>query len=558
MKFRLLEAEILTYQGRRPDVLVVLDGPGVLYPPSGDLAIKRNLLLGLAHAGLGQTEQSDRELREARILSDAGNSVLDGEVLQAEAKIQLSHNRLAEANSLYRQSLSAAQEHGQSFLEINDLLNLGYVALNMEHYDEAVALFNKTASSASSVQLRPDIEAALGNAGVAYFYLGDYEKALSSFRQAEQEAGEIGTTSSQIDWLWDEGRVYFKLGNLEEAKRCFEESLKAATAIRVPEEIAGINTQLGFLLYQQGQYNSAKAHSDAAMQAASQSGDKSARTGPQFLQAVLVTRQNGQNADRLLMQVHDDAADSPSLRMEIENSLANFYASRRQPNQAEQWYLKAISTFEGQRSSVRDEELKLPFFANGEALYRDYADLLIKSGKPDEALQFLDVGRARTLEEGLDPKIGDAHRRRDHAVNPPAVARRLGGAILFYSLGPEKSHLWVVTGSRIQLFTLPAQGDIDARVQRYQKAILRSSDPVREANEDGRELYDTLIAPAASLIPDGSRVFVIPDGSLNGLNFETLLTPGPDGPRYWVENVIVTSANSIRLLSGLAADAPAP
>jgi hypothetical protein len=66
MKFRLLEAEILTYQGRRPEVIALLNSPGVTYPNTGDLAIKRNLLCGLAHAKLGQESLSDTELREAQ------------------------------------------------------------------------------------------------------------------------------------------------------------------------------------------------------------------------------------------------------------------------------------------------------------------------------------------------------------------------------------------------------------------------------------------------------------------------------------------------------------
>ena len=60
MKFRLLEAEILTYQGRRPEVIALLNDTGVIrYPVTGDIAIKRNLLCGLAHAKLGQ-ERSKR------------------------------------------------------------------------------------------------------------------------------------------------------------------------------------------------------------------------------------------------------------------------------------------------------------------------------------------------------------------------------------------------------------------------------------------------------------------------------------------------------------------
>jgi CHAT domain-containing protein len=56
------------------------------------------------------------------------------------------------------------------------------------------------------------------------------------------------------------------------------------------------------------------------------------------------------------------------------------------------------------------------------------------------------------------------------------------------------------------------------------------------------------------MIPRGSRVFVIPDRSLSGLNFETLLAPGAEGVHYWIEDVTVTNANSIRLLSRVDTD----
>ena len=98
---------------------------------------------------------------------------------------------------------------------------------------------------------------------------------------------------------------------------------------------------------------------------------------------------------------------------------------------------------------------------------------------------------------------------------------------------------------------------IEAQVQGYQKAILRSGDPLRDANENAKTLYDTLVSPAAAMIPKGSKVFIIPDGVLNGLNFETLLTPGKDNSHYWIEDVTVTNANSIRLLSRLDQDSSA-
>jgi CHAT domain-containing protein len=552
MKFLLLEAEILSYQGRRTEVIALLNSPGVAFPAVGDIAIKRNLLRGLEHAKLGLAQQADRELQEAQRLSDAGNSSLSGEVLRTQAVVQIYRDHLTEAAELSQKSLQVARQQRDSFLEASDLVNLGFLALRLEHYDEAVALLNEGADSARPIQARPLIQLALGNMGVAYFALGDFEKALSNFQQAEQVATQIGATSNQIGWLWSAGSAYYKLGNLQAATRCYQEALKDALAIDSLQQVAGIETELAYLLYQQQQFDAARMHSEQSIRAARLAGDKAGELDPLFLQALLAARQpNGQDAERMLMQVYAQSAESPSLREEIEDALAGFYAGRNQPTQADVWYRKSIRTFEDQRAAVKDEELRLPFFANGDTLYRDYADFLIASQKQEKALQLLDIGRAKTLAEGLGPAKQKSAPRPGDAVKVQAVARKLNGAILFYSLGPAKSYLWAVTAHRTRLFALPGRSVIEAQVQGYQKAILRSSDPLRDANQTAKILYETLVGPAAAMIPRGSKVFIIPDGVLNGFNFETLLAPGPESPHYWIEDVTVTNANSIRLLSRL-------
>jgi CHAT domain-containing protein len=558
MKFRLLEAEILIYQGRRPDVITLLNSPGVSYPVVGDDAIKRNLLCALAHSGLGQVQQADLELQQARRLSDASNSKMNGEVLRTEALVQNGRDHFAEAARLFRESLKVAREDRDSFVEATDLLNLGFLDLRQEHYDEAVALLSEAADFARPIRSEQVIQAALGNMGVAYSELGDFEKALSNFQRAEQAATQGGTTSAQIDWLWSAGSAYYNLGNLEEATRCYQEALQDALAIHSPREIEGVHTQLAFLLYQERQFDAARTHSEEAIRVARIAGDKAGELNPLFLQALLAARQpNGQDAERMLIQLHGQSLEIPSLRGQIEDALANLYAGRHQSAQAVLWYRKSIRTFEDRRAAVKDEELRLPFFANGDTLYRDYADFLIASQKQEKALQLLDIGRARTLAEGLGSAEQKPDPRPENPVDVRTAARKLNATILFYSLGPEKSYLWAVTAHRTSLFPLPRQSVIEAQVQGYQKAILRSDDPLRGANENAKTLYDILVSPAVAMIPKGSKVFIIPDGVLNGLNFETLLTPGKDNSHYWIEDVTVTNANSIRLLSRLDRDSPA-
>ena len=553
MRFRLLEADILTYQGRRPKVLDLLESPGVAYPVDGDDAIKRDLLRAMADARQGEPHRADAELAEAQSLAEKNRSPLTDELLRAEAVVQMSRSHWTEAADLSRKSLNLARDQHDSFIEAQDLFNLGMVAFEMRHYDESLALLNEAVTFAKPIQARLVLEAAFGTVGAASYELGDFEKALANFQQAEQQSSELGITSGQAEWLWDEGSSYYELGRLAEAKRCFEQSLKVAQALDNREEIVGIHTDLAFLLLEQGQTNVARAHSDEAIRIARASADTSGTLKPLFLQALLLARQpDTRPAETMLLQLHRQATEDPSLQAQLESALAKLYAGKHQTAQADRWFRQSIQTFEEQRSTIQEEELRLPFFANSHSLYLDYAAFLIASEKQQQALQSLDLGRAKTLAEGLRSASHSSEPQPLAATDVQAVAHRLNGVILFYSLGKEKSYLWAVTPHATRLFQLPAQAEIKAKVDGYQKAILRSADPLRDANQQARDLYDTLVSPAAALVPQGSRVFVIPDGALNQLNFETLLAPGGSGSHYWIEDVTVSNASSIRLLSRVA------
>jgi CHAT domain-containing protein len=558
LKFRLLQAEILLKQRHLDDALALLSGDGVSFPSMGDLAIKRLVLRSRVQHLLGRSEESDQELREARRLAESAHSALIGDVLQAEALVQLDSGNLDEAMAKFRGSLAAAREQGDPLLEAGDLVNIGYVSLQSGHFDQAVLSSQEAATFARSIQARTQIQWAVGNMGWAYQNLGDFENALANFQEAEQQAKDIGMTRSRVLWLQDAGLADYKLGNLEEARKYDEQALRLALTLPVSDEInqvVNIETNLALLLYGQGLYDAAMTYSDAAMLAAQKSKDINAVAYARFLHGLLAWRRAGdRDAESILMAARQTATD-PDLRTDIESAMASLYSSRHEPRQAELWYRRSIQTFESKRSSVRDEALRLSAFAYGDAIYRDYATFLIDSRRPIEALQLLDRSRARTLEEGLGFTRAEADARGKDVVDAQAVARNLDAPILFYSLGPEQSYLWVITAHATRLFTLPKQREIQSLVEEYQGAIQKSSDPLQTANPAAVSLYEALIKPAASMIPVGSKIFIAPDGVLHGLNFETLIEPGAGGFKYWIEDVTVTISSSIRMLSRSSATA---
>jgi CHAT domain-containing protein len=553
LKFRLLDAEILLRQGRPKEVAAMLDDDGESFPAEGDLAIKRNVLCGLAHSRLGAVEQSDRELRTARRLAESAHSPLIGEVLRAEALVLRDSGHPDSALEKFKDSLAFARRNSDPLLQAVDLVDLGFVNLRSGHYDQALDWSQEAANFAASVQARRQRQIALGNLGWAYENLGDYDNALANFQAAEQQANEIGMTDSRVRWLQDAGLVEYKLGNLEEARRYDEEALKSALTLPAADavdQIVNIQTNLALLLDRQGQTDEARKYSDAAMATAQESKDVNVVAYATFLRGLLARHTEAPDAERLLMQAWQMTTDL-EIRMDAENALANIYLGKALPRQAELWYRRSIKTFEENRSAVQSMALRLSSFGYGDAVYRDYAQFLIDSHRPIEALQLLDRSRARTLEEGLGVADVPADAQDKGAADPKAVARKLNAVILFYSLGPENSHLWAITAHETRLFVLPKQREIQSLVEQYQRDIQKSGDPLQTVPASATALYDALIKPAAELIPKASRIFILPDGTLHGLNFETLLEPTADGFKYWIEDVTVTITNSIRILSRL-------
>jgi len=427
----------------------------------------------------------------------------------------------------------------------------------MRHYGEALASFNEAADLARPIQDRVILASVLGNLGVAHFYLGDFEKALFNFQEAGREAQAAGTAGTQNLWLMDTASAYLELGNLQEAKKCFEQALKATGAMESPTVMADIETHLAFVLYGERNFEAAKMYNQSALHAAMRSGDPAAELDPLLLQAVLAIHQpSGEDPERMLMQLYRKSAEGPSLREQIENTFAKFYADKNQPAKADLWFRKSIRTFEDQRAEIGDEELKLPFFANGDAVYRDYADFLIASNKQEQALHLLDNGRAKTLSEGLGWDKQKSAASFERTIDAQTVTRKIDGTILFYSLGPQSSYLWAVTSHHTQSVQASEPVRDSDTGQKLSKGNFKIERPAARGESKRENPLSNTGGPATALVTKGSRIFIIPDGILNGLNFETLLTPGTDDSHYWIEDVTITNANSIRLLAAAAPALP--
>jgi CHAT domain-containing protein len=543
-KFLLLQADALAWRGMNDRVLTVIAAEKTA--PPGDLAIRKAWLEGSAFGSIHRFEEAERKFSEAEQLCHGSSSADCTDVLLERGVMEMNRGSFGAGRNLFGNALTMARDNKYSFKEATALLDLGWSALQQEHYDETMNWSDAAYKSAVAIDAGHIAQNALGNEGWAYYKLGEYEKALSLLLDARTRAHKIGATSYEVTWLTTAGYVYLDAGDFAKAEQSYKQALDMAHQTNKQDVIDAL-VSLALVSERSGKLDQARDYADKAIALVPKDGNRLDVLYPMLVKGHVAARMHDtQQAEKIYREIEQDPKSHVFLKWEAEHSLAQLYEDENQPPSADREYRAALGTFETARSSLKGEDLQLPFPSNALGIYDDYIHFLASQGKTAEALQVAEYSRGRTLAEGLG-LLQKGTTFKPVALNAPEIARRSGGTILFYWLGEKQSYLWVINAQKTSLFTLPPKSEIDPVVRRYRKALAEQQEFLQTADDDGRTLYRTLVMPAKALFPGNAKVVVIPDGSLNTLNFETLLVPAPT-PHYWIEDVTIVDANSLRLL----------
>ena len=566
-KFRILEANSLLWRGMYAQVLTLLDSPPTR-PNDKSSIIEILAINGVAHSSLHEFAKAEGEVGEAVHMCQMSLEVTCGDVSRARGILAVQQGRIEEARRFFEQSLQFARAHNDHFLEITALLNLGLTSLREEHFDEAIDWTDAAYRASMTFGADGEAQVAVGNLGWAYYNLGDSEKSLELSLEAEKRASQAGKAIDQLYWITNAGYVYAGLGDLTLAKESYLKALDLATKIDGKEGIYNSLRALALVSVENGDLEDARKYSDQALAIARADNNRLDELYPLLVKGLIAARSHdGADAERIFHEVEHDPNANTSLKWRAEHALARLYEDESRSDAADREYRAALATFEAARSSLQRNDAKLPFSNNASRIYDDYVHFLVASRKTDDALRWADYSRARTLLEGLG-LLAKGASTGPPPLNPQQIARRAEGTVLFYWLGEKQSYLWVVTPQKTSWFTLPAGAEIDAAVERYRKTLGGPQDVLASADPDGRWLYRTLVTPAQALLKKDAKVFVIPDGSLNNLNFETLLVSEPKHPEpepssepkpsesklhYWIEDVTIANASSLRVLGATRA-----
>jgi CHAT domain-containing protein len=520
------------------------------HPPSDnpDGTIRKLVIESIALNRQQQLSLADQTLTRAEDLCKNTAYSACGDALQARGIFAVKQGEFLKAQQSFLDTLTFAKTHRDLYLEASANVNLGWEALQVDHFDEAID-WSKVAYRTSVDLGAEDLaEKSSGNLGWAYLQLGDREKALALFLEAEKSAAKLGNTREELKRLTTVGYVYQETADLTRAAESYKQALELAHQISSKEDITNSLEVLAHLSIDSGKLDEADSYLRQLGALLPANGDRLDALDVLLAQGrIAAARREDPQAEAIFRTVENDPASQTSMRLGAEHELAKLYESGGNLSAADRMYRTSLTTFESARAQLKNEESKLPFLANATRIYDDYIHFLVQQGKTNEALRTADQSRALTLAQGLG--LSESNKSlKETTLQPGEIARKTGSTLLFYWLGEKQSYLWAIAPKKTTLSILPPQSEITPLVQRYRNTLKRPNDEVETSNQDGRSLYRMLVEPAKDLIRSNSTVVVLNDGLLSQLNFETLIVPDPKA-HYFIEDATLISAPSLYLLA---------
>jgi CHAT domain-containing protein/Tfp pilus assembly protein PilF len=550
-KFRLLCAENLIRLGHSPQASQLLEGVGTPSQPS--LHARWLLDRGWILKG-AQPDKAKQPLNEAlRIALAAKDSELACSIRLHLAELMAIAGKFAEAEAVYRAAVADAERQGDPYLVAWTRIGLGYNRAKASRFDEAVPFLLEAREMAQNVDAKLLLVLAEGNLGWCYLSLGDVDKGMDAYTRGAELSAKIGLRDWQHRCLASIGNIYMQRGDLDRAADYQQRALALARDVGNDPWTAIMLNNLAEISIRKGDLAAAQSFNDQALAIKRRlKEDKWSLAYSELNAADIEARQKrytqAETDYRSVIRIAEQA-HAWDVLWGAYDQLGYLYGNAHRPKLAEAQYRKAIHTIDSEWSKLRSDDFKSTFLAPSHliGIFQDYVDFLLENGQTGRALEVAESSRARVLSQKLE---------RAQALPPDlhidkllAIARASHTVILSYWLGPLHTSVWAIGPSGLSHHPLPPVAEIDKLVQQYTGSIKQGGDPL--AHDDGvsSSLYKAVLAPVQALIPPGSNVIVVPDGALHELNFETLVVPEPK-PHYWIEDVSISTAPSLRVLRG--------
>jgi CHAT domain-containing protein/Tfp pilus assembly protein PilF len=427
-----------------------------------------------------------------------------------------------------------------------DLLNIGvmlrrrgYISGNKEDLRKALNYYQRALQLIRELRAKSDEVLILNNIGSVYFDLSDYPRAMQLFREALASASRAGSKETTGLILNNIGIVQAAMGNYEESTEYYQQAIDLALEIHGGQILWEAYLEMANAYKKQGKFNLALEnykHSIAVIE------DIRSKLSLEELKASFLGTSKRLEPYQQLIDLcvrMDHAQPDQGFILQAFNYLEMAKARA---------FLDSLEVADIDFSQNVDFKLRNREKEISGDLSRLYSALAVQELPETRRREIID--KIRGLETDYESLKRDirlkspvyADLRYPEIISLADTQRTLldsKTAIWAYSVGKDRSYVFVITRKSVQVGVLPPRGELQDKITEYLRAI---SDKENKDFHSGREL-GRLLMPV-SLEPGITSIIIVPDDWLNFMPFEAL-PGGPGGPAWLVQKYRISYIPSI-------------
>jgi len=485
--------------------------------------------LGNLHRSLGDSPGSKAYYEQALTLAkEAGRVDEQSAILSALATLHKRQQCTPEALQSFQQSLAINEAAGNCSYATRDLLNISQLQLDQGLVSQASDTANRALHLADDLY---DSEAkayfkasALDLQAQILLRQGKPQQAMAKVLKAVRAGDEAQVyPDNRARFYSTLAKAYTALGQRPQAIAALRQQLAVYTSMNLDPERAQSLLAIAKLQRDQGDRTAALTTINQAIAVVESIRQQMA--DPELRTSFFATKQDFYSFKiDLLLELH-------SQQLGAGHAAEAFHTSERSRART------LLELLQEARADIRQGVT--PALLEQERALRDRRTALDKRwkdayspGGDRSQLPQLQQERQQLLQEGqalrqamaasspryadlTDPRPLTLAQVQQQLLDPDTL-------LLQYSLGPERSHLFVVSHKELQVFTLPKASEIEALVAAVRERIStnRSSKQVADA------LSQVVLAPAGPALRGKRRLILVPDGALHLAPFSVLPLAG--------------------------------
>ena len=282
--------------------------------------------------------------------------------------------------------------------------NLGGVCCHLGKYAKAEECFETELAITKEIGDRKGQAAAYESLGVMFLSLGEYVIAEEYVRKALQVKKEIGDKNGEVSCSGNLATALRGLDEYVKAQNLFQKALQSSLAIEVadPKDIALLYANQGAMFCEVGEYDKAEEHMRKSLQISKKIGDQQGEAHS-YRQLGTMFRRVGEYSKA--EKFHEKALELSYKIGDIElqfsshlNLTQDAFCLKGNVDEAVSNLVESIKKSEEIRGFLRDnDQFKISFLDKHVCPYQLLSSLFCTTGKHEEALHVVELGRARAL-----------------------------------------------------------------------------------------------------------------------------------------------------------------